>query len=350
MPTLSSLPNELLLIIFSDAATNTNAGHITTTVGRACKTFHRLIRSSGIDVMYTSLRGMDHMKAFLDVIQDREIAQKRVHSLLVVVDRDRDTEDSPSDALSVLQSIISNISPSHLRTLFIHFPVRPEDATPCLQFSTVMPVLTDLHLSGIFASSSDGLPSRIPNLRHLQLLRIPELSPEHHDLACYLHAVAPHLTHFKLVSRLPAVDVMSQVSQDICNFQMSVFFRRTYARLGLDGDLEASTHAFPSSLEHIVVRFDSAPGDMKLVERRMAILLLGSLRDTAEAVKRDSALTLLPSENVLEYGSDGVGEDGRGYAAEFVRDWMRVNVGEELADWIQAEVAEDLELQELAWP
>ena len=84
------LPTELLTHIFTYAAANLDTEHITKTIGLASKSFRNIIKASGIDVLYVSIQGTNNINAFFKLLQGREMVQKRVRSLLVVVDEYED--------------------------------------------------------------------------------------------------------------------------------------------------------------------------------------------------------------------------------------------------------------------
>ncbi|TCD66154.1 hypothetical protein EIP91_001708 [Steccherinum ochraceum] len=304
MATLSALPTELLLLILSDVAVDAGAGHITTTVGRVCKSLRHLVESSGLDVMYTSLLGTRAMKLFLEFLGHKKIAQTRVLSLLVVVDREHDNGSS--------------------------------GPTTCLELP-VLPALIDLHLSGLIVTS----PNRTPNLKRLQLLRILDLPPEDDD--GLLPVLAPALTHFKLAFRVPSAAVLVKIFKTFRPYLDMTIARILHPNIALD---IAAKHGFPISLRRVVLRFDipadtSEDDDVDLAYRQEIKAALENVASLIDALVPDFQaiipyffleipLVVLPSANVGEYEGDGAGEDGRGYAEEFVKGWVAVNSGKDL--------------------
>ncbi|TCD66139.1 hypothetical protein EIP91_001693, partial [Steccherinum ochraceum] len=312
---LLSLPDELLILVFSNVALDFNSGSITAGVGRVCKLFHHLVDSSGLDVMYTSLRGTRTMETFLGCLEHRVMTRRRVHSLLVVADRSQDDENTTSEALRLLQSIISSIDSSCLHTLFAHFPVGSSRPTTCLQLP-VLPALTDLHLSGLALTSRHSTP----NLKRLQLLRILDVPSEYQDISSFLYTTAPTLTHFKMSLCTSSTPFLLKFTSDLgyylCVTLIRVVERETFHRVNED------QHRFPASLESVAVRFDVPPADEAL--GYLFTHFAHTSGQSLEVIKRyqeEAPLAVLPSADVRSYESDGAGEDGRGYAEEFAEDW-----------------------------
>ncbi|TCD64460.1 hypothetical protein EIP91_004064 [Steccherinum ochraceum] len=309
MATILSLPNELLIDIFSYVASDVRKSHVTATLSPVCKIFHRVIQSSGIDVMYTPLRGIDRMQRFLDLVQDRELSQKRVYSLLLVVAGIED-EDTTEDtlALSMFETILSTIDASRLHTLFIYVPFA-KDETPVLQLSVPLHALTDLHLSGLLAVSPAGHPPHTPNLERVQLLRLYRLPPEAKDFPRFIHNLAPRLTQLKLSMLSPPESLMHRISQ----FDDSVTRNVLHAK--------ALYHKFPTSLRQIVASFTYQRGDAITLMH-----LIFRAREEAPAVEvttsREGQLDHIPGSDE-EDGVEAARIDG------FALEWKSVSSGEE---------------------
>lgn len=267
-----------------------------------------------------------------------------------------------SKGLSILESILSNISPSHLRVLFVHFPVwRTFRSSDCLEFPTIFPALTDLYLSGLIAHGGPiytafgprRRPFRTPNVQRLQFLRIMSFPSQHHNLAYLVNILAPELKDFKLTfckrdlstlrSRIgefktflssapPCIAIPSaKVSSSLEDPPRS----RLWEQLHPVYLPENMHHSFlPASLRRVVVRFDDS-ALLSQVQLPANILLGNFIRWHAQlkppSVPNGRSLVVLPGADVETYFRDGARADGRGYAHEFVEDWMRVNKGEEVA-------------------
>ncbi|TCD64454.1 hypothetical protein EIP91_004058 [Steccherinum ochraceum] len=342
MATISSLPNELLIAIFTYFAADIGAGRVTTTLSLVCKFFHGLIQSHGIDVLYTLLRGMGSMHKFLRFLRNRDVAQRRVYSLLLVVARNVDNNPVSNVAvLSIIQSILSTIDPSSLHTLFIRVSLPSNDETPVLQFSVPLPSLTDLHLSGLVAISHSAHAPHTPNLTRLQLSRLYELPKEHgDDFPRLIHNLAPNLTRLKLTIRTSQLTELRPVTEFLLavkSYLADPEARRDPARI------RRAAHAFPNSLEQIVacLVYDrnqalAAPYLSRLKKASDAIAEASLLRGEIEAL-----VVVLPQDGQQDYVPPR-SEVDRGevvYLEGFVRSWMALNVGQQ-EPWYTAELTQ----------
>ncbi|TCD61687.1 hypothetical protein EIP91_008038 [Steccherinum ochraceum] len=321
MATISSLPNELLIAIFSYVAPDARAGQITTTVGRVSKLFHNLVQSSGLDVLYASVRGFKRMQKFLTLIKSRNMAQKRVESLLLVVARNDDVDRiCGATALSILEAVLSNIDASRLHTLFIH--IFTCYGVPSLHLRVPLPSLTDLHLSGLVAVPPEGHPSPSPNIKHLQLLRLHELFEEEDAFPRYIHNIAPNILHLKLSVR---------------TLQYR-YFESLYDLIPLvycDSDALANQGrtAFPDSLKQIVacltydcnnpIRVPEYPPIFTVLAEKLGL-------DFRERCEPAPLVVVLPEEGQQDYiperkeADQGEAE----FVGTFVRTWMDMNLGQ----------------------
>ncbi|TCD61686.1 hypothetical protein EIP91_008037 [Steccherinum ochraceum] len=320
MAKLPSLPNELLIAIFSYVAANVRAGHITATVGRVSKSFRQLIQSSGIDVLYTSLHGIDRMRTFLNL-------------LAMATKREDDLPGLPL-TLSVMEAILSTINTSRLHTLFIHVPICA-DEIPILHFAVPLHSLTDLRLSGLIAISPPGHPSYTPNVKHVELLHLRRLPDQHTILPRLIHNLAPTLTHLKVAIHTFPLDIFT----DLLLFRDAVTVQRLGAEyLAFPRDLQDRPHAFPESLREVVVciqRRPEYPTGLVYLLKKISDDLGETMREHGEA---PAMVVNLPEEGEPDYISEE-GEEDQGEALHldcFVRSWMGLNVGEEVA-WSEEE-------------
>ncbi|TCD64448.1 hypothetical protein EIP91_004052 [Steccherinum ochraceum] len=328
MATLTSLPNELLILIFSNVADDIRAGNITTTVGSVSKSFRRLIQSCGIDVLYTSLRGVQNMRNFLNLIRDRDFVVRKVYSLLLVVDCNESSDEDASRDIPLIETILSTINASRLHTLFIHVP--PRSGTPILQFPVPLPSLNELRLSGLVANSPAGHAPYTPNVKRFQLLRLPELREvlEHRRLPRLVHDVAPNLTQLKFTIRK---------SQSTHLLDVLLFMTAMMSRIRDSENCTANTHPhlFPASLKQIVLTATSSSSTDRLVS---ALPLFRGVRKVseqeAEVCRAHGGIPPLVVELLDEGDHDRV--SGRyeeawseaEYVEGFAGSWMRLNVEE----------------------
>ncbi|TCD66159.1 hypothetical protein EIP91_001713 [Steccherinum ochraceum] len=338
MATLSSLPNELLIAIFSYVAADVRHGHITTTLSPVCSSFNRLIQSSGLDVMYTHLRGINETQMFLSLVQSRPMARKAVYSLLLVVVCNED-DDTASNAptLAAIEAILSTIDTSHLHTLFLYAPFRNGDEAklqilgdeffdvhPPLQLPVPLPALANLHLSGLIAVSPAGQPPYAPNLEQLQLLRLYGLPEPHDNLPRLLHNLAPNVTQFKLTIRSLHAAYFDQLL-DFCE-TVSAGFLNPDAVLA-----ENLTHGFPTSLKQIVgcLSYDrgnyAAASTLPLLKRFSD----DAARDLHKIGKTAPLTITLPLNGQPDY-IPRRGEDDQREVYRFILTWMSLNIGEEV--------------------
>ncbi|TCD66163.1 hypothetical protein EIP91_001717 [Steccherinum ochraceum] len=312
MATLTSLPPELLLDIFSYNAADLSAGHIAITVGCVCKSFHHVVQS--IDLFYVPLRSIGGMQNFLGVLRRRADARKRVRSLLIAACSDSSKEDMTSgiDPTALVEEIISNINPSCLHTLFIYFPSSNHNV-PTLHFPTSLPALTTLHLSGLIATVPSSIRDPFPHLKNVRLLRISELSEDHRNIPQILHALAPDLTQLQLSLQGATSAFTSRLVTQVGDFLNANLNSRPLSLLN---------HAFPDSLKQIVL-------DSNLPFRGEGFspalpLLFATLRLMAahqKIVQDQESVVLVPFPQVE-------GEDRE--KEELVEEWTRVNVGEDV--------------------
>ncbi|TCD61694.1 hypothetical protein EIP91_008045 [Steccherinum ochraceum] len=325
MATLSSLPVELLVTIFSDVAADFNTGHILTTVGRVCKLFHDVVQSSGIDVFRTSLRGIRNMQNFIRALRLRDMAQRRVHSLLVVVDWNSDellgNAASDTFTLDVLQTILSTIDPSRLHTLFVYFPSSKGDDTPTLQTPVSLPALTNLHLSGLIAIPSSPATT-FPHLKHVQLLRLASLTPDLQNVPLLVRNLAPNATHVKLsflsFTGLTATTPIRYLN-DLIATKMA---QQMGYELSYDQD-ETPSNALPDTLARLVLRCPT-------YEPEEANFFNWIYSDALKSVAQRAMDLPLLAQPVVVVSITALNADREEQQrVEFVKDWMRVNMGEE---------------------
>ncbi|TCD66155.1 hypothetical protein EIP91_001709 [Steccherinum ochraceum] len=301
MATLSSLPNELLIAILSEVAGDVSAGHITTTVSRVSKSFHHLIQSTGIDVHYAFLRGIGNMQKFLDVLQLRDMAQRRVHSLLVVVDRDQDIplENATSDeyTLSLLQTILSNDTP------MLHIPIS-------------LPALTTLHLSGLITIPPSPT-NTFSSLTDIQLLRLSSLPQKHQNIPQLLRTLAPNVRQVKLTFYAEARAMTGWLVLSFMDL-LKAFRTRSGS---LVKAYPTQTHAFPNSLARIVICYPTPDAEYQ----PWFATVWRSFEATVDATAHLSDGAVKPAVVVLS--ASDLGREGE-ERQKFVDDWMRLNVGE----------------------
>ncbi|TCD61691.1 hypothetical protein EIP91_008042 [Steccherinum ochraceum] len=316
MATLSSLPNELLISIFSYVAADVRQGHITATLSPVCSSFHRLIQSSGLDVMYTYLRGTDKTQKFLDLVRKRDMGLRRVDSLLLVVagNEDNDTA-SYALSLSLIEAILSTINTSHLHTLFIHVFPRSNDVL-VLRLPVALPALADLHLSGLIAISPNEGPLCTPNLERVQLLCLHGLPSEHRNLPRLIHNLAPNITRLNL-------SVRSAYNLDLPKDML--VFRRSVMSHG-----QSFPHRFPPSLRQIVASFTCEPRDTR-AQSYLTMLAASCTRlnkTSLEPGQMPALVVVQPRKGHPEYVPRR-GEEDQGdvaYVDNFVRTWKNVSV------------------------
>ncbi|TCD66141.1 hypothetical protein EIP91_001695 [Steccherinum ochraceum] len=315
MATLTSLPDELLAAIFSDVAADVSAGHITTTVGPVCKLFHNLIQSSGIDVHYVFLLGVDSMRAFLAVILSRKMAQRRVHSLLIVADHDhrhsRENPTSDASLVRTLQAIIVNINPSLLHTLFMYSFSNNQDENLTLHIPISLPALTTLCLSGFVVTSSSPLSS----LQSIQLLRLASLDEEYRNVPRLVVTLAPHATRLKLTFRTCAGAVATQPVGYLNEFLRATLLRKTGRTIPQFKNFPQS-HAFPDSLTQIVLHCPNP----ELEDAHWGLMFTRSLQ-----VVLMRAWRLLAEPLVLLSFTDEESEGEKQHVEELVEEWMQMN-------------------------
>ncbi|TCD66153.1 hypothetical protein EIP91_001707 [Steccherinum ochraceum] len=325
MATLSSLPNELLLSIFAYAAADVSTGTITTTLGRVCWSFYRLIQSSGIDVMHVSLRGFNSMIAFFRLLESRDISRSRVFSLLIVMSRNSTVDtDLEIHAVICIQAILSNIDPSYLETLFIYLPLAnlsTSEATT-LQLPVPLPALTDLYLSGLVAISPAGLPPYAPSLQRVQLLRILALPDAHSDIAGLLHNLAPNILQFKLSIRLPT----SAAGMDSL---VTHFLQYILANYPKPEDRRHSS-TLPGSLAQVAVQFDLP--EERVPDRCMQWLeRLGNVTERLSSGPRWMIFAMLPHLRTCGVTDRQAGQTCAS-EEEFAKVWAALVAGDEI-DW-----------------
>ncbi|TCD61690.1 hypothetical protein EIP91_008041 [Steccherinum ochraceum] len=331
---LSSLPNELLISIFSYVAADVRQGHITATLSPVCSSFHRLIQSSGLDVMYTFLRGINETRMFLSLVQSRPMAQRRVYSLLLVVERNghKDTA-SNAPALSAMEAILSTIDTSHLHTLFLYAPFRNGeeaelqilgderfDVQPPFQLPVPLPALADLHLSGLIAVSPAGNPPYAPNVQRLQLLRLYGLPEPYDDLPPLLYNLAPNVTRLKLSIRSLHAAYFDQLL-DFCE-TTSTGFRTPDKVLA-----ENMSHGFPTSLKQIVGCLTYDRGNV--VAASTLPLLKRFADDAARDLHKIGEIAPLVVTLPLKGRPDYIpmrGKDDHREVYRFIFAWMSLNI------------------------
>ncbi|TCD64450.1 hypothetical protein EIP91_004054 [Steccherinum ochraceum] len=332
MATLSSLPNELLIYIFTLVAVDVHAGHVTTTLSPVSKHFNNLIQSSGVDVIYTPLRSFDKMRRFLGYIEGKDTSQKMVHSLLLVVaGNEHDDTAGPTPALPVIQALLSTIDAdaSRLHTLFIHIPFCNGEA-PILQLPTSLPALTSLHLSGLIATSPPAGQLYTPALTHLQLLRLHKQSIQYAKFSTLIHNLAPHATHLKLTLFAPQHALLQQLLR----------FHDTRIRIDTIEDPEytptsVSTNPFPSSLKQITGSFTCDTAD-RMSDTHYFSLLWQLCDETLVTLRRLGQKPPLVLMSQLPGDLDHVpGEGGKNGEEEvfldcFVRTWVAISSGDEV--------------------
>ncbi|TCD66160.1 hypothetical protein EIP91_001714 [Steccherinum ochraceum] len=323
MATLSSLPNELLILIFTLAAFDVRAGNITNTIGRTCKSFHNVVQASGIDVIFVSLRGIDNMQSFLGLLQARKMNQKKVSSLLVVAEPGLHNDAAHNaHVANVLENILCTISPSHLQTLFVHFPIRSRYPSP-LKFP-LLPALAEVHLFGLVITPAEGEPPHLPNLKRLQLHHSGELPQEFQSLPRFLWSIAPQLTHVLLAFRVPIGSLMMKIFNDLTTFLIMLgpkSIRDDYIQMQLEDypNEPAPTNPFPASLRHIVLSFHRWEES-----RRTSLILIDTLISGIATLQKNEEMSLA----VLPVREDGEEKE----LEEFREDWKRVSEGLE-ASW-----------------
>lgn len=79
--TFQSIPLEVLPAIFSYACTD--EGHTGCTIGLVCKAFRAVCLDTGVDIQCALVGGKTKMEAFLNMMQKREKAKRRVEALLL---------------------------------------------------------------------------------------------------------------------------------------------------------------------------------------------------------------------------------------------------------------------------
>ncbi|TCD66140.1 hypothetical protein EIP91_001694 [Steccherinum ochraceum] len=109
---LLSLPTELFRPIFYYACTDD--GRIGCAINAVCKLLPSVCLDTGADLQYASICGTDRMKKFLEMLRGRDVAGRRVVSL--VLRRDEPATDM-KEHVFLLFSILSTITSHHLRIL-----------------------------------------------------------------------------------------------------------------------------------------------------------------------------------------------------------------------------------------
>ncbi|TCD66146.1 hypothetical protein EIP91_001700 [Steccherinum ochraceum] len=319
MATFSSLPNELLLLIFSEAAADVSAGPIATTVGLVCKSFHSLVEFHGIDVLYTFLREINSIRTFLDILLAREVAQKQIHSLLMTIGQSHEGFDenfaSCENVIHLMTEILSNIDPSHLHTLFIYLPscYHNGSESPMLNIPVPLPALTTLHLSNIIPAPPAHPPCLFLKLSHLSLSQLSWSDRE--DIPHVSQVLAPRSTQLKLTFRAPTGHCIYTLA-----LQLDAYLRMKNPQETKKVPNRIPLHVFPTHLAHITVGF-YIPGST-----------LGRLATPLKTIKFlvTAAWGTRNSETNPVHILPTVLEEEEGPQEErFVRDWMKLNVGEE---------------------
>ena len=140
---LHLLPLELVVQIFSLACTDT--GQTGCSLGLVCRAFWGICLSTGVDLQVVSLRKLQRVRIFLDVLRRREESVRKIQSLMLVERGRLDPEGDPttpgerceflSGCLAIstcctdlreisqtVSQIMTTVSPDHLRILAVYLP------------------------------------------------------------------------------------------------------------------------------------------------------------------------------------------------------------------------------------
>ncbi|CAL1703201.1 unnamed protein product [Somion occarium] len=206
--TIASLPAELLLDIFTIAYTDT--GHTRWSLTAVSQHFRTLCIGSGVDIETVALHGVDKMKTFLVVLEQREKRARRVKYLFLTdrvgiedanAGRNRwvastTPETCANSPVFLADQILRSILDHDLRILTVHLPhYRLAMPTSPSVFSTPFPSLTDLTLHAALDCCFFDAFCACPSLKRLHIAAYNQL-PE--DFGGSIKSIAPNLTHLKL--------------------------------------------------------------------------------------------------------------------------------------------------------
>ncbi|TCD64457.1 hypothetical protein EIP91_004061 [Steccherinum ochraceum] len=176
-PTLSVLPPELLIPIFTYASTD--GGPTARALQLTCRAFHALLVATSINIQFAAVCGVRRLKGFLEAVKGREEGTRRgVESLFLAFEDGVErtgVEESvgyAAESYALMLSILQTIHAPHLRILYLTYS--PSTPTPFPILPTLFPSLTNLHINGPLTPSSFTSSVPAPLLKHVHIHRYAE--------------------------------------------------------------------------------------------------------------------------------------------------------------------------------